>query len=116
MIAFSGLTIDGLVDAMWNSASAQKIDHYYNTLCVPKVNTIEEINRANHAMVVQLVEFLDVDKSGMLSVDEIKSLFSKLSGFPVTDIPDDHPGALHVAHMRHIAMLVLHIWLGMPNY
>jgi hypothetical protein len=44
-------------------------------------------------MVKQLVAFLDTDSSGMLSVLEIKGLFSKLSGVPVDEIDNQHPEA-----------------------
>lgn len=47
--------------------------------------------RAPKAMVEQLVAHLDADDSGSLDRDEIKELFSKMSGVPVTDIPSDHP-------------------------
>ena len=39
----------------------------------------------------QIVEHLDKDDSGMLSRDEIKDLFSALSGTDVEDIDDEHP-------------------------
>ena len=65
--------------------------------------------RAPKGMVAQLVEFLDEDGdgecaqdrsahvvmilvlcAGEMDVDEVKVLFSKLSGEPIENIPDDH--------------------------
>ena len=48
---------------------------------------------------------LDTDNNGTLSADEIKQLFSKLSGRPASLIPDDHPEVLAFAGLPNEAII-----------
>lgn len=65
--------------------------------------------RAPKAMVEEVVAHLDTDGSGSLDKDEIKALFSKMSGVPVAEIPSDHPEVVAFSDIS-TAALVERLW------
>ena len=89
VVQFQNLTRDEFVEKLLEASTPESIDQYYDIIV--NAGAVPDEERADRGMVAQLVDFLDDDNSGELSKDEIKVLFSRMSGVPVEDIADDHP-------------------------
>jgi len=93
LVAYRGLSTDDLTEKLSANASKETIDRYYEVLFDPKETGFiaQRPDQPDRGLVKQIVDHLDKDDSGMLSRDEIKGLFSAISGVPSDDIDDEHP-------------------------
>ena len=107
VLAFAGLSIEAVIEKLWKSAKPAVIEKYYRVMfnLAPEDELPKRVapivsnnpNQADLYLIEQIVMKLDSDCNGTLSADEVKELFSKLSGRPVSVIPDDHPEVLAFA-------------------
>lgn len=77
--------------------------------------TVPESNRADKAMVEAVVTHLDTNGDGYMSKDEIKTLISKLTGFPKIALSDDHPEVLALSDLPAVD-LVQNLWTRTPKH
>jgi hypothetical protein len=83
-----------MVDALCVGVSEENVLAYYNSLFPVDPEFPEEDSllnpRPDPVQVTRIVEVLDVSSDGIISLEEVKLLFSLLLGVPVQEIPNDH--------------------------
>ena len=111
VVAFAGLTTDGMVSKLCETISKAKIDEYYQAMFpefpegdnateeglagdeetpaeVPDENLLRAVPDKNK--IEAIVAKLDTSGDGRLQAREVQVLFSQLLEIPVEDIPEDH--------------------------
>ena len=89
LLEFSGLSTEMLINKLYTTIARDTVQKYYDALFPPPPSMFDQ--KPDRAKVEKLVDHLDDDGDGNLGLDEIKFLFSKLTGNPVDEISDDDP-------------------------
>jgi hypothetical protein len=92
VIEFSGLSTGELSHKLWANANREKIEKFHAACGLTYHRDSSMLNpRPDRGTVEAIVDAIDEDGDGELSVEEVQMLFSKLTGIPVEDIPSDDP-------------------------
>ena len=99
VLAFADLAADEKVDKLFAGTSKERVDAYHAELFpnfgVRKKKRNEGTSSllrptADRQKVTKMVQSIDIDGSGKLSLGEVKVLIGKMTGCDPAEIPDDH--------------------------
>ena len=101
---FAGLTQEQMVEKLHNNLTKEELWQYYAAMfpaqaeaekraamSMHEVQAEIDAARTTERRVTKIVQALDTSDDGVLEAAEVKVLFSRLLGIPVSEIPDDHP-------------------------
>ena len=75
------------IDTLFAGSTKERVDRYFDV-----VFHGADAGGVNVEMCQKIVDALDSTRDGRLQTREVKVLFSRMLGIPVSQIPDDHEG------------------------
>jgi len=102
VLQFAGLSMDEMTESLMMSVSKDTIDEYFRLMC-PELPILAPA--ADRSKVELIVTLLDTSEDGILSIEEVKRLVSKMLGLPESSIADDEATVLEFAGMSTHEMI-----------
>jgi len=91
LIDVAGKSIDRFYEAIFPDGDDEGLSRIKTPADPKKRSLFAAVNSCERWRVVRIVEALDQDGDGMMVMEEVKRLFSRLLDTPEKEIPDDHP-------------------------